>query len=122
MDSFPLTYSPKSCDKEKLSIPLELHHNAQSSEIFVSFRQKIKRAVIFYLLGNPAETPYLGVRDGKLSNAVRLLEFPPRKIAVHTYLGGLKPVCSDGLRAGTIESHNFFVLGPILVKFHIRTP
>ena len=35
--------------------------------------------------------------------------------------GGLKPVCSDGLRAGTIESHNFFVLGPILVKFHIRT-
>ena len=35
--------------------------------------------------------------------------------------GGLKPVCSDGLRTGTIESHNFFVLGPILVKFHIRT-
>ena len=35
--------------------------------------------------------------------------------------GGPKPVCSDGLRAGTIESHNFFVLGPILVKFHIRT-
>ena len=25
------------------------------------------------------------------SNAVRLLEFWPRKIAVHTYLGGLKP-------------------------------
>ena len=36
-------------------------------------------------------------------------------------LGGLKPVCSDGLRPGTIESYNFFVLGPILVKFHIRT-
>ena len=35
--------------------------------------------------------------------------------------GGLKPVCSEGLRAGTIESHNFFVLGPILVKCHIRT-
>ena len=35
--------------------------------------------------------------------------------------GGPKPVCSDGLRAGFIESHNFFVLGPILVKFHIRT-
>ena len=35
--------------------------------------------------------------------------------------GDLKPVCSDGLRAGTIESHNFFVLGPILVKFHIWT-
>ena len=36
------------------------------------------------------------------------------------FLGGLKPVCSDGLRAGTMESHNFCVLGPILVKFHIQ--
>ena len=77
--------------------------------------------MIFFLLGNPAETPYLSVRDVKLSNAVRLLEVRPRKIAVHTYLGGLKPVCSDGLRAGNIESHNFFVLGPTLVKFHIQT-
>ena len=32
-----------------------------------------------------------------------------------------KRVCSDGLRAETIESHNFFVLRPILLKFHIRT-
>ena len=32
-----------------------------------------------------------------------------------------KPGCSDGLRTRTIVSHNFFVLGPILVKFHIRT-
>ena len=31
------------------------------------------------------------------------------------------PGCSDCLRAGIIESQNFFVLGPILVKFHIRT-
>ena len=35
--------------------------------------------------------------------------------------GGPKRGCSDGLRTGNIESHNFFVLGPILVKFHIRT-
>ena len=35
--------------------------------------------------------------------------------------GGPKTVCSDDLCAGIIESHNFFVLGPILVKFHIRT-
>ena len=34
---------------------------------------------------------------------------------------GPKPVCSDGLRTGTIESHNFFVLGPNLMKFHSRT-
>ena len=37
IDSFPLPYCPKSCDKEKLSIHLEAHHNAQSSEIFLSF-------------------------------------------------------------------------------------
>ena len=35
--------------------------------------------------------------------------------------GGPKPGCSDGLCTGTIERHNFFVLGPIMVKFHIRT-
>ena len=28
---------------------------------------------------------------------------------------------SDGLYTETIESHNVFVLGSILVKFHIRT-
>ena len=49
------------------------------------------------------------------------LEFRRRKVAVHTFLGVPKPGCSDGLCTGTIESHNFFVLGPILVKFHIRT-
>ena len=37
------------------------------------------------------------------------------------FWGGPKPICSDGLCTGTIESHNFFVLGPILEKFHIRT-
>ena len=65
-------------------------------------------------MGNPAETPYLSVRDGKLSNAVRLVEFRPRKVAVHTFLGSPKPGCSDGLRAGTIESHDFFISGPVM--------
>ena len=53
-------------------------------------------------------TPY------DLSNAgEEKLQFTP-------FWGGPKPGCSDSLRTGTIESHNFFVLGPILVKFHIR--
>ena len=64
IDSFPLPYCPKSCDKEKLSIPVELYLNAQSSQIFLSFRPKIERAVIFYLLPNPAQTTYLSVWDG----------------------------------------------------------
>ena len=42
-----------------------------------------------------------------------------KKLQFTPFWGGAKPGCSDGLR--TIESHNFFVLGPILVKFHIRT-
>ena len=54
-------------------------------------------------------TPY-----GLSNSGQEKLQFTP-------FWGGLKPVCSDGLRAGTIESHNSFVLGPILVKFHFRT-
>ena len=68
-------------------------------------------------------TPY-----GLSNSGEEKLQFTP-------FWGGPKPGCSDGLRAGIIESHNlfvclsagiikshnFFVLGPILVKFHIRT-
>ena len=43
------------------------------------------------------------------------------KLQFTPFWGGPKPGCSDGLCTGTIESHNFFFLGPILVKFHIRT-
>ena len=43
------------------------------------------------------------------------------KLQFTPFWGGSKPGCSDGLHIGTIESHNFFVLRPILVKFHIRT-
>ena len=42
------------------------------------------------------------------------------KLQLTPFWGGPKPVCSDGVRAGTVESHNFFVLGPTMVKFHIR--
>ena len=43
------------------------------------------------------------------------------KLQVTPFWGVPKPGCSNSLRAGFIESHNFFVLAPILVKFHIRT-
>ena len=43
------------------------------------------------------------------------------KLQFTPFWGGPKSGCSDGLRTGTIESHNCFVLGPILVKFHIQT-
>ena len=54
-------------------------------------------------------TPY-----GLSNSGQEKLQFTP-------FWGGPKPICSDGLCTGTIESHNFFVLGPILVKLHIRT-
>ena len=43
------------------------------------------------------------------------------KLQFTRFWGVPKPGCSNSLRAGFIESHNFFVLGRILVKFHIRT-
>ena len=47
---------------------------------------------------------------------------PPKKsCSSHLFVGGPKPICSDGFSTGTIKSHNFLVLGPILVKFLIRT-
>ena len=104
-----------SCDKEKLSIPLEAHHKAQSSEVFW---QKFKRAVIFYLLANPAETAYFSFWDQELSNDIRLVEYWRRKVVVHTFLW---VVTDHWIRAGMIKSHNFFVLCRILVKFYIRT-
>ena len=55
------------------------------------------------------QTPY-----GLSNSDKEMLQFTP-------FWGGPKSGCSDGLRAGTIESHNFFVLSPTLVKFHIRT-
>ena len=72
-------------------------------------------------MANRAETAYLSVRDGELSNAVRLVNLWRRKVATHLFWGGSKPGCSDGLCVGIIESHNFFVLRPILVKLHIQT-
>ena len=43
------------------------------------------------------------------------------KLQFTPFWGVPKLGCSNSLRTGFIESHNFFVLGPILVKFHIRT-
>ena len=43
------------------------------------------------------------------------------KLQCTPFWGGPKPGCSDGLCTGTVVRHNFFVLGPILMKFHIRT-
>ena len=87
---------------------------------FSVFRQKIQRAVIFYLFANPAETAYLGAEMDSFLTPYSLSNSGQEELQFTPFWGGPKRVCSDGLRAGTIESHNFFVLCPILVKFHIR--
>ena len=71
IESLARTYGPKSCEKEKLSILLEAHHKAQLSEKISKFSaKKIKRAVIFYLLANLAETAYLSFRDRRFANCL----------------------------------------------------
>ena len=72
----------------------------------------------FYLLSHPAETACLSFRDRELSNDVRLVEFRRRKVVVHSFLWVVPGHC---LRAGFMESRNFFVLRCILVKFRFRT-
>ena len=54
-------------------------------------------------------TPY-----GLWNSGEEKLQFTP-------FWGVPKLGCSNSLRAGFIESHNYFVLGFILVNFHIRT-
>ena len=81
-------------------------------------QKNLKSCNFFYLLAHPAETAYLSFRDRELSNDVQLVEVRRRKVVVHTFLLVVPGHC---LRAGFMESRNFFVLRPILVKFHIRT-
>ena len=68
-------------------IPLEAHHKAQSSDIFLSFQAKKLRAVIFYLLANHAETAYLSIQDEELSKKAWLVQVRPTKVAAHTFWG-----------------------------------
>ena len=73
-------------------------------------------------MANPAETAYLSFQDGKLSNAVRLVEFRPRKVAVHTFLWVVPSRAAQTAFVPELsKAITFFVSGPILVKFHIRT-
>ena len=51
----------------------------------------------------------------------RLSDSGEEKLQFTPFWGGPKLGCSDSVRPGIIESHNFFVLRPILVKLHILT-
>ena len=57
------------------------------------------------LLGD--ETAYLSFRDQELSNDIWLVEFRRRKVVVHAFLWVVPGHC---LRAGIMESRNFFCL------------
>ena len=72
-------------------------------------------------MANPTETAYLSVRDGELSNAVRLVEFRRRKVEIYTFLGVAPSQAAQTAFVPELSKAITFVLGPILVKFHIRT-
>ena len=93
IDSFPLTYSPKSCDKENLSIPLEPNHKAQSSEIFLSFQAKKWK------------------RNWELFNGVRVMALYWSKIVDPS-----RSPCLRTVQRKSFERGNFLVLRPVLMK------
>ena len=55
-------------------------------EFFMFWAILLKLHILASEMESFLKTPYLSVRDGKLSNAVRLVEFRARKVAVHTFL------------------------------------
>ena len=122
IESFPLTYGSNSRAKEKLSIPLEAHDKAQSSKIFLSFQARNLKSCNFFIFWPillelqiwASETESFPTIYGFLNRGEEKLQFT-------AFGGGPKPGCSDSIFAGLIESHNFFVLHRILVKFHIQT-
>ena len=78
--------------------------------------------MIFYFLANPAETAYFSFPNGEISNAVWLVEFRLRKVAVHTFLGVVKSQAAQTAFAPELlKAITFFVLHPILLKLHIQT-
>ena len=120
INSFQKTYGSWSCDKEELSIRLEARQKVQSSENFL-FSGKKLRGVFLYVLANHAQTVHWSIQDRELSNDVGLSNSGKEKLMFTPFWGGPKPGCADSVRAGIIKSQNFFVSGPILVKFHIWT-
>ena len=88
---------------------------------FFKFSGKNLKNCNFYLLANPAETAYFSFRDRELSNDVRFDELRRRKVVVHTFLGWSQAGRLRQRSCQSYQSHNFFVLRPILVKLHIRT-
>ena len=121
IESFPTTYSSWRCAKEHFSIPLEAHHKRSVEQNFC-FRPKkfescnflISWPILLKLQISASEIKSFRTPCSLSNSSEEKLQFTP-------FWGGPKTGWSDGLRFGIIQSNNFFVLSPILVKFHIRT-
>ena len=102
-----------------MSIPLEAHHKAQSSGIFLSFQaKKTDKAVVFIFWPIMLKLHIYAFEIESFPTTVWLVKVSQRKVVVHTFLWVATGHC---LHAGIIKSHNFFVLHDIRVNFHIRT-
>ena len=108
-----------SCDKEKLSIPLESHHNAPSSEIFLSFPQKNWKSCHFFIFW--AILLKLHILSSEMDSFLTLYgswNSGDKKLQFTPFCGWFQ---ATAFVLDLSKAITFFVLGPILVKFHIRT-
>ena len=121
IERYPRKYGCWSCSKEKLSIPLEAHYKPQSSDTFLSFQaKKNEKSCNFFLFW--WFMLKLHIKASEIQSFRPTYDLPKcgqEKLRFTPFWGW--PRRGDRLSAGIIESHNFFVLRPILVKFHFRT-
>ena len=100
-----------------------MHHKAQSSDIFLSFQgKKIKRAVIFLSFGQSCWNCILKLPTSRAFEQ-RMTCPSEAKKSCGSHLLGVGPGEADkiALVQELSKAITFFVLGPILVKFYIRT-
>ena len=124
---------PKSCDKEKLSIPLEAHHNAQSIKIFLSFPPKHIQSCNFWIFW--AILLKLHISTSEMDSFLPpygLSNSDEDKLQFIPFWGGPKPgctvlhICSDvdpsrspclkTIDRKSFDRGNFLVLHPVLLK------
>ena len=123
IQSYPREYAWWSCGKENLSIPLEAHHKAQLSDIFLSFPgKKSKRAVIFLFFGQSCWNCIFKLLGWTAFEQCKTCPSAAKK-GCGSHLFGVGPSEADkiALVQELSKATSFFILGPILVKFHIRT-
>ena len=122
IQSYPREYGCWSCGKEKLSIPLGAHHKAQSSDIFLSFQAKNYKSFNFFSFRQSCWNCIFKLPTSRAFEQRMTCPRAARK-SCGSHLFGVGPGEADktALVQELLKAITFLVLGPILMKFHIRT-